>query len=185
MLRENAKLEYFIEKPVFKTHIISSGLSNYSAKNVFSSAIPNTLYVFLISQAALNGSYNSNPLYLEHGNITHLRICLNGPIHTNLRENFTSNKISQFMGNTLANIGKRAVGLTPETFVNGKTLFVFDLIQTLSDDILNLHRNGNVRVEIQTENPINENLVLFTVGIFSQNKILINPARNVEPSFAM
>ena len=179
MLKDNSQIEYLFEKPVIKTQVITTGLPSVICDNVFTGQIPSTLYVFMIAQNSLNGAFNRNPLYLENCNVNKIKIDVNGSTCAYLTGDFQRNLVSEFMMKTLSAANNKLPGLTYDNFRSGKTIFVFDLCSSLSNDTLTLDRQGSLRLEFSMSSATTENHILFMVGLFN-NSLLVNAARSVE-----
>ena len=89
---------------------------------------------------------------------------------------------SLFMG-TNRLFTDKGLDINREEYPEGYTLFAFDLTPDLSDGChLNLVKSGNLRVELQFENPL-PNTVNCLVLSESQGLIQIDKSRNVIYDF--
>lgn len=183
MINSNREIEYIFERPIIKTYIMNTGINTLTIDNVMNGSIPSKLYMFFISQNASSGSYNRNPLYLNHCSVNNIRLDVNGSVHSQTLGSFPNN-VAQFLTNTLKNSNSKENLISLSNFKEGRSLFVYDLNPSLSSDCLNLDRKGNLRVSIECSNNVNENMNLYIIGVFN-GLISVNSERRVETTFLM
>lgn len=183
MLSDGTSVEYIIDRPAIKTQILMNGSSGISVDDVFTGLIPSKLYVFMIAQDSLRGSYSRNPLHLAHCDLKNIRLDINGNSYSYLTGEFPDQS-THFFINSLLNINSKETGLTRKNFINGRTILVFDLGTSNSSDTIEIERRGNLRLELETRTPVTENVVLFMVGVLN-GVIFINSSRAVNTSFLM
>lgn len=174
-------ITYLYDKPIISTSVIPTGVTSHVINNVFPGTLPSKLTVFIISQSALNSSKERNPLYLQNLNISDIKVRIGGESQVAWSGRFP-NAVGQYLSNTLKNQkGGCNTSLTYNNYKNGRTVFVFDLSATLSDDVVKLQKTGDLVVSIQLTTPTSENYVMFLVG--TVNSIVnINTLRRVEVS---
>ena len=119
--------------------------------------------MFIVSQQSLNGAINRNPFYLHHCNITSVRVNVNGNNRYSLSGSFP-NHTADYYVSLLDTLKSRHTLITAENFVAERTVFVFDLTASMSDDCVKLEERGNLDVEIRTSQNVSENMTLFLVG---------------------
>lgn len=90
LIETNKSIEYVFNKPLVKTVIFPANHVNLIIENPFNSVIPKKIYIFIIDQQALNGSYKLNPNYLMHNNVNNIKVEINGNTLSNLNCDFTS-----------------------------------------------------------------------------------------------
>jgi len=179
----NEIMEYVIDRPIIKSTVFPSGYTSITLDNMFNGIIPSRVVVFIVSQAALSGDFTRNPVHLQHCNLTHLRLELDGQLHSSLSGDFDT-KYAQFLVNTLMNLGHDTNMLNVNNFKDGKTIFVFNLQNSEQADCLNIEKRGNLRLSLALSTALTENHVLFTVGI-THGTVNINADRIVKTSFLM
>jgi len=181
MLTKNTSIEYVVDNPIIKTYVYPTGYTTLTVDNAFNGFIPNKLYVFFVSQTALNGDYTRNPSFLQNCKLTSIRVDINGNIHSHLTGSFPHN-ITQYFIKSLMGIGHEKTLLTYDNYKSGRTIYVFDLSNTDSSDCINIQKRGNLKISIQSSTAVTENMVLFLVGV-SNGTVFINTDRVVKTSF--
>lgn len=78
LVMKNMPIEYIFDRPIVKNIIFPAQHTNITIDNIFSGIIPNQLFVFMIEQTALNGSYKRNGAYFAHNDIRNARLEING-----------------------------------------------------------------------------------------------------------
>ena len=149
MLTKNINIEYVVDTPIIKTCVFPTGYTSLTLDNTFNGSIPNKLYLFFISQAALNGDYTRNPTFLQNCNLSSVRVDVNGNVQSQLTGSFPNN-VTQYFIKSLINIGSEKTLLIYNNYKSGRTIFVFDLTNTNSSDCINIQRRGNLKISLQT-----------------------------------
>lgn len=183
LLTDGTSIEYLVDRPAVKTQIFMNGSSSISVDDVFTGLIPSKLYIFMVSQNSLRGSYSRNPFHLKHSDLKSIRLDISGNSYTYLSGEFPD-QATQFYINSLLNINSRGTSLTCNNFVNGRSIFVFNLGLSSSADTIEIEKRGNLRIEMETRTPVTENIVLFMVGVLN-GVVFINSSRTVNTSFLM
>ena len=111
----------------------------------------------------MNRSYQRNAAYLSHGNISSINLDVNGNSIASLRGSFPD-EIASIFHNTLINIKQGDNLLSHQLFKEGRTIYMFDLRPSACDDVITVERSGNVRLNIQTTSPLDENIIIFAIG---------------------
>jgi hypothetical protein len=112
-----------------------------------------------------------------------MRVDINGNVFSLTSGRFPNN-FAHFFTNTLMNLDSHNHLLTYENFRKGRSIFVHDLKASHSGDCLSIDRRGNLRISIQTSQPLTENITMFIIGITS-GVITINSERNIQTNFLM
>lgn len=181
--KESSFIQYMINKPSIKNHVYPRGYRNLTLDNVFNGFIPSKMILFFISQQALSGSYQRNPLYLKNCGISSIRVEIDGNVHSVNSGNFTD-RYAQYLSNTLQNISSNDNMISVPNFKSGRTIFVYDLQASDSDDVLHIEKRGNIRLNIQLSHALTENVSLFAIGISTGN-VYINSDRIVKTNFLL
>ena len=97
-------VEYTYNRTLYKTHVLGLGQSSLICELPFSQIIPNNVIMCIVSMDAFNGHFKRNPLYLSHGDLSHVNITINGSIIYNLNMDFP-NKYSTFYYTSIDSLG--------------------------------------------------------------------------------
>jgi len=162
----NSSIEYLYEKPIVKTYILPSGHSSIVLDNIFNGVIPNQLYTCIIAQTAANGSYSRNACYFTDCNMSNITLDINGNTVSKLECEFPS-KVAQLFYHSITNISNPQNLLTLENFKSGRTILAWNLNPTDADDVINLERTGNLRMNLQFSKSARENFVIYVMGTIS------------------
>ena len=183
LISGNGMIVYLFDKPIIKPYIFPSGQSLLSLDNVFNGVVPSFVYIYLIKQSSLNGEYNKNGAYLTHANISNIRLDVNGNTVSSTNSSFPGS-IAQVFHHTLTNIKDSNHLLTYQNFKKGRAVFCWNLAPTDCNDVLNVEKSGNIRVNIQTSTPLEENIVAFVTGL-TTGIIEVDSARRVKTTFLL
>ena len=175
-------MEYIFSRPLMKQVIFPANQSSLVIENPFNNVIPGTMYIFILSQKNLNGSYKTNSMYLEHANMSSIKVEIDGSVHSALSTSFP-NAVASLFYNTLSVIGNDNL-LNYENFRSGRTLLCYNLKNSDRSDTLDIERTGSMRISINTSNPLTSNHVLFVVGL-TNAVIEIDGNRNVSKRYLM
>lgn len=137
----------------------------------------------MIDQKAFNGTYESNPNFLCHNDITDITLDLNGNNIGSVKAKFPDLTAQSFY-QSLNGIGFRNTKhlLNKFNFANGRSIFIFDTRSTDNEDSLSLEAAGNLRLAINCSVPCTANRVVFLLGL-TLGVIHINSARRIYPNF--
>ena len=177
----NSFIPYLFERVICKTYIFSSGHSSYGIENAFNSHIPTRAYICMIKQDAYNGSHDSNTLYLNHCNLSSLTCELNGNNVSVLKTSFPNFAMNSFY-HTLNNIQSETNLLTYANFVQGRSIYYFNLEPVDSTDTLPTERQGNLRFSLELNTPLSDNYIIFILGLF-HGTVEIDSLRRVKANF--
>jgi len=162
----NTSIEYLYEKPVVKNFIFPSGHSNLTLDNIFNGSIVNQMYVFFISQSAVNGDYARNAAYFSHCNLSNVILDINGNTVTKLVGEFPRH-IAHLFHHTISNVPSSKNLLTLNNYRSGRTILAWDLCASEASDVIQFDKTGNIRLSLQCKIPLTENMVVFVIGTTS------------------
>ena len=131
----------------------------------------------------MNGAFDYNSLHLHHCNISSIDLDINGSSVSALKGAFP-NEVAQMFHNTLNNLINHNNLLSLQSFVDGRTINVWNLKTSLCEDVLNIEKGGNVRINMQRNSPLNDNFVVMVIGI-TTGVFEIDSMRRVKTSFVI
>ena len=183
LMMNNSNIEYIFERPIIKSFVFSAGHSLLTLDNIFNGILPHKIYLFFIRQTSINGSYSDNAAYLTHSNISSIQLHVNGNSITSLNVSFP-NQVASLFHHSLINLGNDKNLLALENFKHGRTIFVWDLRPSESNDVLPIEKSGNIRITVQTSIPLKENIIAFVVGSCT-GLMEIDASKRVKTSYLM
>ena len=183
LTNNHAMIEYIFERPVTKNYVFQKGQSILSLDNVFTGIVPQKMYMFFISQSAINGSYSRNASYLSDCSVGSVRLEINGNTFSSLNVSFPS-EVSNLFHHTLTNSKTDCNLLTLQLFRKGRTIYSWDLRSSEVDDVLQVERSGNARISVQTVKPLPKNMIVYVIGLIN-GLIEIDGLRRVKASYLL
>ncbi len=152
-LKAGKQAIYPINESIFKTYTISQNSTNATFDSVFNNDCPDSLMVALVDSNSFSGSYFLNPFNSAHFQCNHISFSYMGvsvpgrPLTPEFETTeYNSNFIEAY--NRLYKNNKD-MEITPNQFLNGSTMYFFDLNDTSNPDMIPLSKSGNTRLEIR------------------------------------
>lgn len=183
--------KYPIRRVEVKTFTIPNGTRSVIEDNLFQGQLPKRIILGLTSNTAVNGSLHANPFNFSHRNVSKIEVVPeNQPINSRPFEpNFDSPRgwIRDYLSlfQCLDKIGgDYGLDITLTDYPHGYCLWGFDFTpdQGADGDLFHPIQQGNVRVEIQFKQAIQEALNVVVYAEFD-NCIEITHSREVMTDF--
>ena len=184
LLTNNGCLEYIFQRPVMQTYVYPANQQVLCLDNLYNGIIPSQIYLFFLRQSSANGSYKDNGAYFTNGNISSLRLEVNGCATSCFTTDFESDQFAQVFHHTLANIQSNDHLLSLKNFKKGRTIYCWNLTASDTGETLPIEATGNLRLNIQSKKPNTENLIVYVLGL-STAIIEIDSGRRVKTSYLM
>ena len=189
LMQGNAK--YPLKRVVLKSFTITKGLTGHIQDNLFLSQTPTRIVIGLVTSAAFNGSYKSDPFNFQHFGLQYLNVSLDGrTVATGkpLTCNFEQDQYARAFFNTnlaMGLIGRDAgIGLQYADFKHGNALYAFDLTPSLLDgEIFELAKSGVLSLELKFATSTPEPLQVVVYAEFD-SIIEISKTRQVLLEYA-
>ena len=163
---------YPYEKSQIKTFEVSSGKSSFDMENIFLGEVPRILVISMVDSEAYRGSYHKNPFNFKHNNLNWLSIKLDDedvPFQA-VKPNFnrTSPLYMQSYRNVFDSLTNRNDGwlIDRMSYMNGYTLFVYELLPRDNSEHLPLIRRGNLKIQATFGTALTENTTVICYGKF-------------------
>jgi hypothetical protein len=160
---------YPYERTCIKKFYLSSGIYSYEVEDMHHGFIPSQVTVFMIPSANYNGAYNLNFIKLVNNNLSSIGFKVdNMPMPgaaMSLKHGTTLNDC--VLGDAvtaIANAYPDAQWSMNQQF--RIPMFVFDLRNTSSSNLLPLVRKGLSKLEVKFETPLAANSILFVSARF-------------------
>lgn len=183
---EKSSAKYPIDRVLCKTYSVSAGSWSFMQDNVFLGAMPKRIIITCLQNASMSGQYSTNPFLFHHYDIHYLSVYVDGqPIPGKpLELDFQNKNTIRGYHSLFSGFNQdKGIYITREEYVNGHTLFAFDLTADLcSGGHLNLQHQGNLRVEAKFSKALEETISFLVYAEF-ENVIEITKSRQVLCDF--
>ena len=186
--REPAK--YKIRRTVIRNIAIPAGTQDMQRDNVFLGELPKRLVLCLVNTASFNGSYVKNPFRFQPFGVNYVALHVDEKQYpaTPLTPNFTTQtalrSYLQLFSATGRLYGDGGMDITPSDFLDGYTLFAFDLTPDGSHgQHYTVNKRGNLRIDLKFDTPLASTTNLLIYAEFD-NIIEIDKNRNILYDFA-
>ena len=157
--------QYFFTQSTLNNYSLSKGERNFS-QCVFQGNVPERVTVALVSSERYSGLYTLNPLKFHHYNMTSMSVLINdvNTPHRPLITNFRNGHVESALCNILSS--SDYVIIDKQAFINGYSLFVFDINPSEDDNELSLQETGTVRLQLAFEEELPESVQVLVYGEF-------------------
>ena len=176
--------KYPYDRTRILTYALSQGSYLFREDNLFQFEKPDRIIVGFVSSAAFQGSYTRNPFNFLNLNINNIALCVNDiSTPSQPMKLFDDLDYKQAYYNLFTSLGKDGkdvgLGISPEDFPNGYSLFAFDLKGGINKDCLSLiEKKNNLRIEASFRENLTEPITCIIVGKFG-DVFAIDLARNI------
>ena len=135
----------------------------------------------MVASAAYEGSFQRNPFFFQHFNLSYLSFLLNNQSVPSqpLQPQF-DNKLYASSYATLFNSQNRPY-ITYRNFGEGYAIFALEVASHFKNKIQPIQQRGNGRLLLKFDKPLPEHITVIAYGLFN-SVIQINSDRNVLQS---
>jgi hypothetical protein len=162
---------YSYTKYDMKSYSVSADQRTVYLDNLFQGIRPSKLVVGMVSSAGFNGNYKKNPFKFHHYNVSNIALIVDGdtlpgrPQKLNFSNDEGGRDFIEAYVNMYESLGQSGTdfggGITPESFAEGHTLFVYSLDPVVrSGRYMNLNKHSNVRLELHFSVPLPETVTV-------------------------
>lgn len=148
-------IKYPIKRVVMKYFTKGSHRDDLSEQNISEGILPTRIVIGFVDSRAFSGRRNFNPFNFENVNIRSVILRVRGKalpfeeIEVNFeQDNYLMGYLTLFQG-TDTLFSNKTLGITPELYKQGHSIFVFDLESNVSCGELSLLKEGSVGIEIK------------------------------------
>lgn len=159
--------KYPIKRVVMKYFTKGSNRDDLSEQNISVGVLPTRIVLALVDSSAFSGHKQKNPFDLKHFHLRSIILRVGAKtrpfeeIEVNFEnDNYLMGYLSLFQG-TDTMYSDKSIGITPEHYKNGHTLYCFDLESNVSCGELSLLKEGNVSVEIKLSQTSTDSITLI------------------------
>ena len=177
--------KYPMVRSEVKTNTVPIGSGSFVWQNIWNNSLPDKVFVGLVNQDALNGSYTKNPfnflnvasevaLYVNGELINTRPMCID-----NSKSLHITPFVELFEGADKWNKDSGLI-INRKSFANGYTIFAFNITPSdLGEQYINLVRQGSVRLEIKFAANTSSTLSVVAYGEFS-SMLEVDESRDVR-----
>ena len=189
ILNSNLPQQYLTPRTEMKNYLISKDVRQWSTK-IYSNgeSCPYQVIVGMVWETSYNGFHKGNPYNFFQYNLAKINLKLNGKQYPyeSLNPEFGKNLISREYFHLFSNSGKdgssKGIMISPEHFLNGYSLFPFDLTPDKCNGkhVHPAKRNETIELELGFYPKLPINVMVLVMGVFNQ-VVLIDP-KSGKPS---
>jgi hypothetical protein len=166
---QNNHYKYPLRKVKMRFFTHASGQQDVSVHNLCTGQLPRRIIMTMVGNTAFHGSYDTNPFLFHHFNCESLvmRVSNSPRPYEVLKMNYTDSHCLQGMYSLLTANGilntDRDIGITPEDFMNGHTIYGFDLTADHNSQtpVFYLVNDGTVSLECRLSEASSESITMI------------------------
>ena len=153
------------------TYTIPKGQKSYTKDRLFPDQCPKLLMIGMVENEAFNGSINKNPFHFKHFNLSKIALYRDGQSVRTFTPDFANGRCLRSYVHNMRTFNyyntDDSNGLTLQDFVNGTTIYAYDLTPDMTIDAT--HRQAitskNLRLELyfSADTPTTINVLLYAV----------------------
>lgn len=170
---ESTPARYFFHRSDIKTFAIPQGQYGLTVEDVFQGSCPERAVVGLVSSAAYNGSYATNPFEFKHYECNFAAFYLDGqsvpgrPLQPNFEaDNYVEAYLTLFTGTGMYQ-AEKSNNISRKDYKHGYSLYVFEIGGGQQDQNNQSEpRKGNTRLEIKFAAALTESATLIMYAKF-------------------
>ena len=154
-------------KVLMKTHTITAGVTGCTIENLFKGRLPDRIALVMVSDAAVNGSYSSNPFNYQHFNVNYMALRVNSELvpRVPLEPNFaTGDYLREYLTVMEAlgyDIGPNTWSITPTQWAGGYNIYAFKITPGSIGAVRSNQLTGDIRLDMKFANALAENVTLI------------------------
>ena len=158
-------LEYPFISQINKQYYIPHGRDTFVIENPWGDKIPDRIFLAFQKTEAFNTrDHTLNGLFLAHLNIKNFYITINSNTIFNINCDFANKSVSEVYHELLAAIGDDSHLITFNKFLDGATLFGFNLIYKDSSTNISPSIKGTLRIVLTFSEPVSTSSMLYLLG---------------------
>jgi len=155
---ENSKGKYSFRNIDMKATNFSKNLTRITIPNITTGQIPSRIIFAFVDSQGFKGHYEKNPFFFQHFNLKEVNLYVNSEKYPGIPiiYEFNHQLVSQGYDFYLQQLGlhqSKTNGISKYDYVNGYTIFVFDLTTDLSasQDHFSMIQTGDIFAEFNFE----------------------------------
>ena len=186
---EYGNAKYPLQRVECKTFSVPAGGRDVTQEKIFTGQLPTRVVVGCVENDAFNGVFKKNPFNFQNYKITRISLHVDGEEKCPLTCDFETGRIAQAYMSLFSSTEKafkdEDIDVSREDYVNGYSLFCFDLTPDLGEsDHFSLIKSGNVRLAINFAEELARTINVIVYAEF-QNVLEVDKNRNVFYDFSV
>ena len=184
-LNAGTKAIYLLNRGTIRSKQVPANEHNALWQNMYVGTLPEMVTICMMKTTAFNGSISENFQNLQHFNIESIVLRVNSnsmpgqPLRVKMKENLAIRAYANLMENTGIKKSNNPIGITYEQFIDGSSLFAFDLTP---DKCASWHshkkENGNIEVDIRFSQALAEGITILALCHYSDRMYITGPYNN-------
>ena len=184
-LSAGTKAIYLLNRGTIRSKQVPANEHNALWQNMYVGTLPEMVTICMMKTTAFNGSISENFQNLQHFNIESIVLRVNSnsmpgqPLRVKIKENLAIRAYANLMENTGIKKSNNPIGITYEQFIDGSSLFAFDLTP---DKCASWHshkkENGNIEVDIRFSQALAEGITILALCHYSDRMYITGPYNN-------
>ena len=189
---QKSPAKYYLQRNEVKAFHLPTGFAANSIDNIYAGQLPRKLIVGFIPDKAFNGDINEDCFKFVHSDLRSATIIANGikipstSYQPDFKNKLYMREFYDAYRSMNQDTGIPKINLEYDKYADNYPLLVFDLTDdgTLASDsgALSLIKRGNVRMEVQFKEPLQEGLHMIVFAIYD-NVLQIDAERNIVTDY--
>ena len=186
--QQNMKIP--IRRVEVKTFTIGNGIQSKVEDHLFQGQLPKRVFIAMVTNAAFNGAYATNPFRFQHFNLSKLDASCNGhsihnrPFEPNFEQGlYLKSYLSLYQAVSAFGLNK-SFDIAKEDYNGGYCIWGYDLTADQGSEEGQLHpiKTGSLRIELQFAQAL---AAVINVIVFAEfdNQIEINSLREIVTDY--
>ena len=180
-LLTGGSMEYLFKRHVTYTQVITQGLDSVIVNRPFLDKVPHKMYIFLTRQDASNGTYQHDPFYYGHYNLTNYKCIIDGVCLLDRDINIANGAINSYFF-SMQNHGFNDTFIAHTLYTQGGFIICIKTTE-LDTENMNVERSGNLQIKLRLRDALNHNVQLYIIGEISSS-FNINSDRSIKTNYA-
>ena len=179
-----------IRRVEVKSFTIGNGIQPKVEDHLFQGQLPKRVFIAMVTNAAFNGGYATNPFRFQHFNLSKLDVSCNGhsihnrPFEPNFEEGlYLKSYLSLYQAVSAFGLNK-SFDIAKEDYNGGYCMWGYDLTADQGSEEGQLHpiKTGSLRIELQFAQAL---ATVINVIVFAEfdNQIEINSLREIVTDY--
>jgi len=177
--------KYPLTRVEMKSITLSEGIESKTIDNLFLGQTPSRIVFGFVSNKAFNGDITKNPFNFRHFDVNFISINVGSeqfpvrPLEPNFNNGLSLEAYHTLYNGTGLHFKDEGNSISRETYVNGNTLYAFDLTPALCTSFWNPYKTGSVRIDIKFRKALAEAITCVVYAEF-QSILEITQDRTVR-----
>jgi len=184
-LSSGKTISYNYVKGLLRTKQVPLGESNVIWQNLSHSTLPETIAICMVDSLAFNGAYDKNPYNFQHFNLKEIVLRVNSrsipiqPIQCDFSNKEAIRAYRHFMDNIGIKNSNSPTLVSYEDFLEGSTMFVFDLTPDMCANYHSHKREtGVIELDIQFHSALTKGMTIYALCNYTDHVFISGGPNN-------